>query len=270
MTLTSKNMLAGVSAAALALLIATPAQARSISIPFNAANFSDPLDIDNVYFPLVPGTVFTYKGETPDGCEVEVFTVTNDTRAIDGVTTRVIHDTAYEGETCTTDPSALVEDTLDYHAQDDAGNVWYFGEDSYDCPIGTCDRNDGSWIAGEDPADALPGIIMLAQPRNGDTYFQEIAPDVALDQATVKGTGVTVVLKREDAYPPGTFTNCIVTKEFSTLENGANEQKSYCPGIGNVAVDEHHGKVFHSELTGVVAAASTTSDAFTFRVPPRH
>jgi hypothetical protein len=270
MTLTSTQLLARTSAAALALLCVTPAHARSISIPFNASNFSDPLDIDNVYFPLVPGTVFTYKGETPDGCEVEVFAVTSDTRVIDGVTTRVIHDTAYEGDTCTTDPSALVEDTLDYHAQDDAGNVWYFGEDSYDCPVGTCARNEGSWIAGEDPTDALPGIVMLAQPRNGDTYFQEMAPDVALDQATVKGTGVTVTLKREDAYPPGTFTNCIVTKEFSTLENGANEQKSYCPGIGNVAVDEHHGKVFHSELTGVVEAASLSSDPFTFRVPPGH
>jgi len=264
MTLTSSRFGA---VATLALLLATPAHARSISIPFNASNFSDPLDIDNSYFPLVPGTVFTYKGETPDGCEVEVFAVTSDTRVIDGVTTRVVHDTAYEGETCTTDPSALVEDTLDYHAQDDAGNVWYFGEDSYHCPIGTCQRSAGSWIAGEDPASAIPGVIMLAQPRNGDTYFQEQAPDIAMDQATVKGTGVTVVLKRDDAYPPGTFTNCIVTKEFSTLENGANEQKSYCPGIGNVAVDEHHGKVFHSELTGI--AAALTNDAFHFRTPPK-
>ncbi|MCL6739902.1 hypothetical protein LZ518_01960 [Sphingomonas sp. RB56-2] len=243
-------------------LIAPPAAARTIQISFNATDFSDPLDIDNVYFPLIPGTVFTYKGETPDGCEVVVTSVTGDTRTIAGVTTRVVHDTAYESDTCTTDASALVEDTLDYYAQDNSGNVWYFGEDSFHCPIFTCDPSAGSWIAGVAPAGALPGIIMPAQPRNGDTYFQERAAPVALDQATVKGTGVTVVLKREDAYPPGTFTNCIVTKEFSTLENGANEQKSYCPGIGNVAVDEHHGKVFRSELTGV------SPDALRFRTVP--
>jgi hypothetical protein len=249
---------------AAAALLATGADARTVSIPFSASNFTDPLDIDNTYFPLEPGTTFTYKGENPDGCEVVVTTVTSDTRTIAGVTTRVVHDTAYEGETCTTDPSALVEDTLDYYAQDNSGNVWYFGEDTYHCPIGTCDRGDGSWIAGEDPTNAVPGIIMLDQPRSGDTYFQEQAPGVAVDQATVKGVGVTVVLKRDDAYPPGTFTNCIVTKEFSTLENGSNEQKSYCPGIGNVLVEEHHGKVFRSELTGLSA------DALRFRTVPTH
>ena len=246
-----------------AALLATGADARTVSLPFSAANFSDPLDIDNTYFTLEPKTAFTYKAEGADGCEVDVTTVTNRTRTIAGVTTRIVHDQAFEGDTCTTDPSALVEDTFDYYAQDNSGNVWYFGEDSFHCPVFTCNRSSGSWIAGADPADAIPGIIMLAQPRTGDTYFQEQAPGVALDQATIKGLGVTVVLKRPDAYPPGTFANCIVTKEFSTLENGANEQKSYCPGIGNVAVDEHHGKVFHSELTGV------STDAFRFRTVPR-
>jgi hypothetical protein len=256
------KLTAASSLALTAALLAGAAHARTLTIPFSASNFTDPLDIDNNYFPLEPGTTFTYKGESPDGCEVIVTTVTSDTRTIAGVTTRVVHDTAYEGDTCTTDPSALVEDTLDYYAQDNANNVWYFGEETYHCPIGTCDRGSGSWIAGEDPANAVPGIIMLAQPRSGDTYFQEQAPGVAMDQATIKGLGVTVVLKRDDAFPPGTFTNCIVTKEFSTLENGANEQKSYCPGIGNVAVDEHHGKVFRSELTGLSA------DALRFRTVP--
>jgi len=242
-------------------MMATATPARTIDTPFSASNFSDPLTIDNPYFPLVPGTVLTYKAETKDGCEVDVFTVTNDTRIIAGVMTRVVHDTAYEGDACTTDPSALVEDTLDYHAQDDFGNVWYFGEDTYHCPIGTCPRGNGSWIAGEDPAGALPGIIMLAQPRSGDTYFQEQAADVARDQATVTSVGVTVKLKREDAFPPGTFANCIKTKEFSDLEKGSTEFKYYCPNIGNMLVEEHHGSLLVSELTGAV-------DPLRFRTPP--
>lgn len=241
-------------------MMATAVPARTIDTPFNASNFSDPLAIDNPYFPLVPGTVLTYKAETKDGCEVDVFTVTNDTRVIAGVTTRVVHDSAYEGDTCTTEPSALVEDTLDYHAQDDSGNVWYFGEDTYHCPIATCPRGSGSWIAGEDPAGALPGIIMLAQPRSGDTYYQEQAADVALDQATVTSVGVTVRLKREDAFPPGTFTNCIKTKEFSDLEKGSTEFKYYCPDIGNMLVEEHHGSLLISELTGA-------ADPLRFRTP---
>ena len=86
-------------------------------------------------------------------------------------------------------------------------------------------------------------------PRSGDTYLQEQAPGVAEDQATVTSTGVSVTLKREDAYPPGTFSNCIKTKEFSDLEKGSTEFKYYCPNIGNVMVEEHHGSVFISELT---------------------
>ncbi len=245
---------------AAALLAATSANARIVTVTFNASNFSDPLDIDNSYYPLVPGTTQTYKADTVDGCEVDVVTVTNDTRAIVGVTTRIVHDTAYEGETCTTDPAALAEDTLDYFAQDNSGNVWYFGEDSFNCPVFTCAPSNGSWLAGVN--NAQPGIIMLAQPRSGDTYFQEQAASVALDQATVNATGVTAKLKREDAFAPGTFTNCIVTKEFSTLEKGSVEQKTYCPGIGNVLVEEHHGKLLRSELTG-------GADPLKFRTVPK-
>lgn len=261
-TPTKARLVTSIFAAGCAM-IPSGAQARTVETTFSATNFSDPLTIDNNYFPLVPGTTLTYEADTKDGCEVNVFTVTSDTRQIDGVTTRVIHDQAYESDACTTDPSALVEDTLDYHAQDDAGNVWYFGEDSYDCEgAGNCTRSDGSWLAGVN--GAIPGIVMLASPRSGDTYYQEQASDVAEDQATVTSTGLTVTLKREDAYPPGTFSNCIKTKEFSALERGGTEFKYYCPNIGNVLIEEHHGSVLISELT-------SGADALRFRrVPAAH
>ena len=256
----SSQLKAGFAATA-ALLCTSTALARTIPVSFSAADFSKPLEIDNHYFPLVPGTVQTYKAETKDGCEVDVFTVTDQTKVIAGVTTRVVHDQAFEGETCTTDPSALVEDTLDYHGQDDAGNVWYFGEDSFHCPLFTCPPSSGSWLAGENGAQ--PGIVMLASPRSGDTYLQEQASGVAEDQATVTSTGVTVTLKREDAYPPGTFSDCIKTKEFSDLEKGSTEFKYYCPDIGNVLVEEHHGSVLVSELT-------SGPDPLKFRTVPTH
>jgi len=248
---------------AAALVAAGPAQARTVSIPFSASNFSDPLTIDNKYFPLVPGTTFTYVAESADGCEVDVTTVTNRTRKIDGVTTRIVHDQAFEADTCTTDPSTLAEDTLDYYAQDNGGNVWYFGEDTSTCDgAGNCTPSSGSWLAGIDGAQ--PGVIMLANPRSGDTYYQEFFPDHALDQATVSSTGITVNLTRADAYPPGTFTNCIKTKEFTDLEKGSIEYKYYCPNVGLVVVDEHHGTVLHFELI------DPSADAFRFRTVPKH
>ena len=247
-------------ALAAGVLAGAPAQARTVTIPFSASNFSDPLDIDNSYFPLSSGSVQVYKAETKDGCEVDVVTVTDDTRVIDGVTTRVVHDQAFEGDTCTTDPSALVEDTQDHFAQDNAGNVWYFGEDTFNCEgAGNCTPGEGGWIAGLNGAE--PGIVMLASPRSGDTYFQEQAPDVALDQATVTAIGQAVKLTRDDAFRPGTFENCVKTKEFTTLEKGSIEQKTYCPNVGLVTVEEHHGAILRFELT-------SGADPLKFRTVP--
>ena len=232
-----------------AALATSPAHARTITIPFSASNFSDPLDIDNTYFPLVAGTTYTYEADTTDGCEVDVTAVTNDTRVIDGVTTRLVHDQVFDGETCTTAPAALAEDTNDYYAQDNAGNVWYMGEDTFDCEgAGNCTPGEGGWIAGVNGAQA--GIIMLSNPRSGDRYRQENLPDVAQDQALVTSVDVTARMTRDDAFQ-SSYANCIVTKEWTVLEPGAIEFKTYCPAIGNVLTVEHHGKVVRSELTDV-------------------
>jgi hypothetical protein len=266
MTLTSRHMLAVCGAAAIAVLPGG-ASARNLAFPFLAANFSNPLAINNSFFPLVPGTTFVYKAETPDGCEEDDFTVTNDTKVVAGVTTRVIQDLAYEDEECDgVDDSELVEKTFDWHAQDKDGNVWYFGEQTYHCDgASACLLGSGSWQAGVD--GAVAGVVMLAAPRSGDAYKQEIYPGHAEDQASVMTTGYTAKLKREDAFAPGTFSGCIVTKEWSTLELGSVEQKTYCPDIGLVMVEEHHGKKLTAELTGG-AAARATGDAFAFRTVP--
>ena len=250
---------ASILVASAALFTSSAALARTVTIPFSASNFSDPLDIDNPYFPLIPGTTWIYKAETVDGCEVVRTHVTNDTKVLAGVTVRVLHDQAFEGETC--DDVELVEDTFDYHAQDNAGNVWYFGEDTFDCEgAGNCERGEGSWLAGVNGAKA--GLFMLAHPRSGDAYSQEHAPGVAEDHALVTAVGVTEKMRRDDAFR-ASYSNCIVTKEWTPLERGAIEFKTYCPNIGNVLVIEHHGKVFRSELTDF----STPADALRFRRP---
>lgn len=249
---------------AAALLAPASADARKVSIPFSASNFSDPLTIDNPYFPLVAGTTYTYKATTPDGCEVDIFEVTYATREIDGVTTRVVHDQIFDGDTCTTAPSALTEDTFDHFAQDDSGTVWYFGEDTFDCEgASNCTPGEGGWIAGIN--GAVPGIAFLAHPSSGDTYRQEFSPGVAEDQATVTAVGVTARPKRDDAFR-SSYTNCIVTKEFTVLEKGSIGSKTYCPGVGVVIDIDHHGKIERSELVSI----SGTANALKFRTPPKH
>lgn len=183
-----------------------------------AAAFADV--IDNPYLPMIPGTTYIYRGVDDEGKSVrDRVTVTNLTAEIMGVTTTVVRDRVFvDGE--------LAEDTRDYFAQDKAGNVWYFGEDSRDIEDGQVVGTEGSWRAGVD--GAVPGIIMRARPGVGDAYRQEFAPEVAEDEAKV------LALHESVKVPFATFGDCLQTEEFTALEPGALEHKFYAPGIGFV------------------------------------
>ena len=77
--------------------------------------------IDNPYFPLEPGTTWVYEGWTPEGTERVEDTVLRETKRVMGVECVVLRDRVWlNGE--------LIEDTVDWHARDREGNVWYFGE----------------------------------------------------------------------------------------------------------------------------------------------
>jgi hypothetical protein len=232
------------------------AQAGRCKLPdFASATFSDPTSVDNPYLPLVPGTVFLYEPvPNPDNVQnfVEVLDpqVEQKSITVDGKTIAclVVHD--YE-----IDDGYLVEDTYDWYAQDDDGNVWYCGEDttaySYD-QNGNIVGEDhtGSWEAGKDAAglgvDALPGYVMLANPKPGKCYQQEFYPTEAEDKAKVMRLNAKVALENGDSYK-----HCLETKEWSTLELGAIEQKIYAKGVGLVLNFEHHGKRVRTELISV-------------------
>ena len=123
----------------------------------------------------------------------------------------------------------LIEDTFDWFAQDKEGNVWYLGEDTKEYENGEVISTEGSWEAGVDGAEA--GIVMLADPQVGDTYRQEWYPGHAEDAAEV------VSLNEEVTVPYGTFTNCLQTREFSTIDPELNEYKYYCTAVGAVTLE---------------------------------
>ena len=182
-------------------------------------------NIDNAYMTLRPGTTLTY--ENRDAGEVDTFIVTRDTAVIDGVTCIAVHDTARVN-------GILVEDTTDYFAQDSAGNVWYFGEQTSSFAPGNPVpiSHDGSWIAGVDGASA--GIAMLANPEVGDRYAQEHAPGVAEDRASVRALDRTVNV----GY--GSFDNVLQTRDVNPLHH-TQEQKHYVRGVGNVLTTNADG-----------------------------
>ncbi len=214
----------GLSLCALALLLVACGGGSSGGNPlpaiptFNAGNFSGN-PIDNPFFPLVPGTIFTYEAETEDGEEVVIVEVTSDTKVILGVLCVVVRAREYlDGD--------LTEDTFDWFAQDNQGNVWYFGEYSEEIEDGLVVSTEGSWEGGV--AGAMPGIIMLASPVVGQEYAQESAPGVAEDRGRIAGLneGVTIDI--------GVFNGCLHTEDFTPLEPGIVEDKYYAPGVGTV------------------------------------
>src|SRR4029450_3040593 len=97
----------------------------------------------------------------------------------------------------------VTEDTLDWFAQDKAGNVWYFGEESKQIDDGIIVGIEGSWQAGVD--EAKPGIIMKALPKLGDNYRQEYKISDAEDNAEVVATGQTINVHGK------TYNNALVT-----------------------------------------------------------
>jgi hypothetical protein len=202
----------------------------------------DPADfiprVTNPFFPLVPGTTLSYEGEMEEGVETVIVEVLEETRTILGITATVVRDRVFlDGE--------LIEDTFDWFAQENTGDVWYFGEDSKEIEDGEVVSTEGSWEAGVD--GAKPGIIMWGDPAAhlNEEYRQEYYPDVAEDVATVIG------LEEAVEVPYGSFTGCIKTEDRNPLESGAVEHKFYCPGIGLVL----EGPVDGSERIELVEVA---------------
>ena len=228
-----------------AATIAAPASAGGLVQPrFDLADFSAPLAIDNRYWPLPAGRRIVYFEAGEDACKVNEFLVTHRTKQdftgiYAGLQARVILDREWLDADCDGGRDRLLESTFDWHAQDDAGNVWYFGEDTveflYDDagnPIGT--STAGSWEAGVD--GAIAGLIMLAEPAPGLFYQQEFYAGVAEDRAKVIGVDQEVVIGLGD------FSGCIVTKDTSPLSPGAIEHKHYCPDAGLVLIDHPGAK----------------------------
>ncbi len=221
----------------------TPATAAPTTNPLAVgANYHPKIDpgkftdhVTNPYFPLVPGKTLHYRG-VRDGKPTEhAFTVTRQTRVVMGVRCAVISDVVTQNQ-------SLVEKTTDWYAQDAAGNVWYFGEDTAEYQNGVVTSTAGTWEAGVDKAQ--PGIVMPATPKVGATYRQEYRPGVALDQAKILRVDARV------HAPAGTFTRTVVTLDKNPLDPSKIERKWYARGVGFVQAILHGGG--HSETTRLV------------------
>jgi hypothetical protein len=185
----------------------------------------DPKDftsrIDNPYWPMDPGTRWTYRETDKAGAQLKVVvTVSDQTKKIaNGVTARVVRDTA-------TEDGEIIEDTIDWYAQDREGNIWYLGENTAEFENGKLLSKEGSFEAGVD--GAKPGVIMPAHPQDGMQYRQEYYKGEAEDNGEVLSTDEMV------RSPFGQFDNALLTKDTITIEPNVLEYKLYAKGIGPV------------------------------------
>ena len=79
--------------------------------------------VDNRWFPLEPGTVWTYRSTGDGGDRTEVVAVTDRTRVVQGVTATVVRDVV------AADDGKVVSESFDSYAQDERGNVWKLGSE---------------------------------------------------------------------------------------------------------------------------------------------
>jgi len=172
----------------------------------------------NDFFILEPGYKQILEGKEDDKPVRLEITVLNETMKVGNVETRVVEERE-------TQDGELEEVSRNFFAIcNPANDVYYFGEavDIYE--DGKVDHHEGDWIAEKEGAKA--GLFMPAKPRIGDRFYQEIAPEVAMDRVEVISNSESL------KTPAGEFHDCLKTEETTPLESGVKEYKIYAKGIG--------------------------------------
>jgi hypothetical protein len=218
-----------------------PAASPSSPVVLGPGSSLDPAafvpEIDNPWFPLKPGTSWTYRGVKDGVAGVDTMTVTTGTKVVAGVSTVVVHDELVQR-------GKVRERTDDYYVQDQAGNVWYFGEATAELDdTGKVTSTEGSWLTGVD--GAMPGVIMPADPQVGVAGAQEIYPGQAEDHYVVLLTNAKVKV------PAGSYGGALITAEWTPLEPAVLSEKAYAKGVGEVSESDVKGGDEKFELVRV-------------------
>jgi hypothetical protein len=210
---------------------ASPGPVGSATQP-TGGPFSTPLRVSNPLFPLAVGSQFTYEGTIIDSDGTHehsvVFTVTDLVKHVDGTETVVALDQDYlEG--------ALQEQELAFFAQDDAGNVWNFGEYPEEYDNGKLSGAPSTWIRGTD--GAYGGMHVLGQPRVGMQYREGLVPAIQFDDVS-KVTSIS----QHACVKSGCYHSIVVVDETSPNDPSSGHQiKYYAPGAGLVKVGANGG-----------------------------
>jgi hypothetical protein len=174
---------------------------------------------DNSYLPVQPGKVL----KLAHGKDRLTISILSSTRTVGGISAGVLEEREEKN-------GELIEVSHNYLATDpSSGDVYYLGEDVDNYKHGKIINHDSAWLAGE--KGARFGLMMPGKPKQGDRFYQEIAPKVALDRVEIVSVDETV------KTPAGVFEHCVYLRETTPLESDVSH-KYYAPGIGMIKDDE--------------------------------
>ena len=178
----------------------------------------------NPFFILEPNYQLVLSGGDAGDVAQVMITVLNETRDVNGTETRVVEERETLG-------GELAEISRNFFAIcEETNSVFYFGEEVDDYENGILIAHEGAWLAGEGANKAgviMPGTILL-----GARYYQEIAPDIALDRAEIIDMGEVIQTLSGD------FTDTLITQETNPLEPDVAELKYYAAGIGLIQEED--------------------------------
>jgi hypothetical protein len=190
----------------------------------------------NRYFVLEPGYQLVLEGKEGEHTVTLAVTVLPNTKWIGNVETRVVEEReTVDGE--------LIEISRNFFAMcTKTSSVFYFGEEVDIYADGRMVGHEGAWIHGKKGARA--GMMMPGDPVLGARYYQEVAPEVAMDRAVIVDVNATL------KTPAGGFRGCLKMAEENPLD-GEKEFKLHAPGIGLVQDEDlllvRHGFMARSE-----------------------
>jgi len=223
----------GVLAVVAMAVNADAAQATTAATSSGKGHFSHPTRITSRWFPLKPGTQFTYDGTVTDDTGVHkhrvIFTVTDVVKVINGVRTRAVWDQDIQD-------GRLAEAELALFAQDDQGNVWTMGEYPEEYEAGRFVGAPSTWVNGV--ARAKAGILVPGHPEPGTPSFvQGRAPSIDFyDIGKVVREDVRICVRA------GCYCDTVVVDESSpTAPEHGHQQKYYAPGVGLVDILANSG-----------------------------
>ena len=221
--------------AAVGALVLTGCAGLNSSGPATSPAFSHPRDITNAYLPLAA----LKQDILEDKSERVERTAKPDVRKTfefggQTVESLCVEDREFDSA------GNLKEATLDYFAQDDAGNVYYLGEDVNTYKDGKISGHSGAWLLGKDTK--IPGVLLPAHPKVGDKFSSENVPGITREDDEVVSVSETLTV------PAGIFHDCVKVKERAS--DGDVEYKFYAPGVGVIAeMDADGGLLLKSHST---------------------